>query len=148
MSVRYVTVAELQGAKAAMIRTMPGLVIPAVYAVGYRNSRGQLEFPTVNGDGAHEFPAVVLAKVLGYREGSASFRLSLATFDQAIALLEPAGACAAYQHPNLWAWQQLRLEIALGAHGDNVEIVAVFLGEDHPDPGDEGCAALRAAING
>ncbi|MFN0029537.1 MAG: hypothetical protein ACKV2O_20475 [Acidimicrobiales bacterium] len=147
MRQQWVTVEELQEAKAAMVAKMEGLVVPTVYAFGYRGADGAFVFPVLNHDGSHQLPAVVLAKVLGYRRGSRSYPMDLSTLDTAIEVLEPAGACAAYDHPNLWAWQQLREDIRNGMVPDSVEVVAVLLGDAEDPPGDEACAALRAAVH-
>jgi hypothetical protein len=70
---------------------------------------------------------------LGYRNGSATYRLELERFDEAIELLEPAGACDAFEHPNLWAWQELRTELRDLGRADQTRIVVVFIG-DIDDP--------------
>jgi len=89
-----------------------------------------------NYQGTHDLPGIVLAHVLGYRTGSDSFELDLPLFDRAIAELEPAGACDAYDHPNLWAWQNLRTEIVEGRFAVGYAVVVVFIG-DVNDPSDE-----------
>ena len=84
--------------------------------------------------------------VLGHRGGSATYRLDLEMFDAAIALLEPAGACNHYDHPNLWAWQRLRVEIAGESLPEGMEIVAVFIGDEADAVIDERNRQLRSEL--
>lgn len=60
--------------------------------------------------------------------------MELRTFDAAIEVLRPAGACEHYEHPNLWAWEQLRVTIeADGGLPTSSQIIAVIIG-DEDDP--------------
>lgn len=142
----YETVEQLQAAKAAVIAEMPGWVSPAAYALGVAARGGIIDWRVTNYRNIHGFPAVALSKVLGHRNGSATYRLDLDTFDAAIEILEPAGACPHYDHPNLWAWQALRAEIARRELPDGSEIVAVFIGDETDPIIDEANAQLRAAL--
>lgn len=137
------TAAEVLSAKAALIDSMPGWTTPLAYALGVVADSGEVEWRVTNHRNEHELPAVVLGKVLGYRSGSMSYTVDLDTFDEAIAALEPAGACDAFEHPNLWAWQRLRAEIAAGEVPVDCEIVVVFVTSPHPTPGDERVASLQ-----
>ena len=82
MNLRWRTVAELQAAKKVIIEAMPGFDAPAAYAVGCQAADGQIDFRASNHRGSHDLPAVVLAKICGYRTGSASYQLNLPTFRQ------------------------------------------------------------------
>ena len=134
MASEWRTVDELQAGKRAIVESMPGWSEPAAYALGVRTGDREIDFRVTNHRGTHDLPGIVLAHVLGYRTGTRSYILDLATFDVAIAELEPAGACDAYDHPNLWAWQQLRAEIETGDVPRSAEIVAVFIGDESQSP--------------
>ena len=130
MAEAWRTIEELQAAKRAMIEALPDWELPVAYAMGVLGKDGQIDFRVTNYRGSHELPAVVLATVLGYRRGSSSYELDLATFERAISQLEPAGACDAYEHPNLWAWQRLRADLANGAIPAGSTVIAVFIGRE------------------
>ena len=143
----YVTVEELKAAKAALIYSMPGWTPPAAYALGVALRHGPVEWAHTNHRGIHGFPAVALSKVLGHRTGSASFPMDLGIFDEAIAVLRPAGACKHYEHPNLWAWEQLRATIeADGGLPAGSQIVAVFIGDETEPVIDDFNRQLRAEL--
>jgi DNA-directed RNA polymerase specialized sigma24 family protein len=132
------TAAEVLSAKAALVDSMPGWTTPLAYALGIADVSGEIDWRVTNYRNEHELPGVVLGKVLGYRSGSKSYTVDLRTFDEAIAALEPAGACDAFEHPNLWAWQRLRTEISVGEVPPESEIVVAFVGSSPatPDPDD------------
>lgn len=106
---------------------MPGWEAPMAYALGVAVGSAPVDWRAVNYPNLHELPAVVLGWVLGHRRGSATYWLGLDEFDEAIRLLGPAEACAAFDHPNLWAWQQLRSEITESTLPAESRVVAVFL---------------------
>jgi hypothetical protein len=142
----YSTVEELQNAKSALIESMPGWTPPAAYALGVADQAGQVEWIATNHGGIHGFPAVALSKTLGHRTGSATYRLDLQTFDAALELLRPAGACSRYDHPNLWAWEQLNENIGSQGLADNSEIIAVFIGDERDRTVDDFDRQLRAEL--
>lgn len=142
---RYETVEQLQAAKAALIAEMPGWRPSAAYALGVYCD-GRIDWRVTNHRSLHGFPAVALSKVLGYRTGSATYRVDLGTFDAAIDLLEPAGACTYYEHPNLWAWQGLRSEVSRAELPDGFEIVVVFIGDESEPVVDDLDRSLRLAL--
>lgn len=142
----YETVAQLQTAKAALIAEMPGWVPPAAYALGVSVNGSKIDWRATNHRGIHGFPAVALSKVLGYRDGSATYRLDLDAFNSAIDILEPAGACKHYEHPNLWAWQALRAEIPHDQLPDGLEILVVFIGDETDQVIDDTNRQLRAQL--
>lgn len=88
-----------------------------------------IDWRVVNYPNVHQLPAVVLATVLGHRSGSATYWLTDKDFNEAVRLLEPAGACEAFDHPNLWAWHALQSEFAQLSHPRTTSVVAVFLDE-------------------
>lgn len=126
--VMWRTAAEVHAARAVMEQALPGWRAPVAYGLGVVGADA-VDWRVVNSPNLHHLPAVVLATVLGYRSGSATYVIDAATLDAAIARLEPAGACDAFEHPNLWAWQRLRAEIAEGAVAADAEIVVVFVGD-------------------
>jgi hypothetical protein len=119
------TVEEIAAARERFEAAIPGWVRPQAYALGLAPSTepgaGEILFPKVNVD-EHYLPAVVLATVCGHAHGTAAYRLSPEELDEAIALLAPAEACAAYDHPNLAGWRRIRQELVGGG-----QPVAVFL---------------------
>ena len=140
MTERWETVEAIAAAKRRFEAEIPGWRDPVAYGVGVLDEHGSIEFVRVNAD-EHQLPAVVLATICGHRGGSASYRLSRSDLARAVELLNPAEACTAYEHPNLWAWRELlpRLE-------DDQTVVAVYV-DDWADPGDDPhIAALRIAL--
>jgi hypothetical protein len=142
----YETVEEVLAARAALEASMPGWQPPVAYALGVERDRGGIEWRVTNHPNVHQLPAVCLGKVLGHCNGSATYWLDLATFDEAIALLEPAGTCDAFDHPNLWAWQKLRAELAGSALPDGTRIVAVFIGSIDDPVVDDAQRQLRETL--
>jgi len=137
------TAAEVLSAKAALMDSMPGWTTPTAYALGVAVGGDEIDWRVTNYRNEHELPGVVLGKILGYRSGSRSSTLDLRTLDEAIEALAPAGACDAFEHPNLWAWQRLRGEISAGAVAEDVKIVVVFVGSSSDDIPDGRVATLR-----
>ena len=125
---RLVTAAEVVAFREELIAAMPGWERPQSYALGVRHGDEPVDWRVVNDPCEHVLPAAVLSTILGYRRGSATYVLDLATFDAAIALLEPAGACEAFEHPNLWAWQALRKELSGDTLPRGTEVVVEFVG--------------------
>lgn len=141
------TADEVLAAKAALVSAMPGWTTPDAYALGVVDDRGAIDWRVTNHGNGHELPGVVLGTILGHRSGSRSYTLDLHTFDEAIAALEPAGACDAFEHPNLWAWQRLRAEISDGTVPADAEIVVAFLDLASPTPDDAPVADLRRGLD-
>ena len=127
------TAAEVHAARAAMEAALPGWRAPIAHGLGVVVADGVVAWRVVNSPNLHQLPAVVWATVLGYRSGSATYVIDEATLDAAIALLAPAEACDAFDHPNLWAWQRLRADIDQGLVALDRKIVVVFVG-DTADP--------------
>ena len=137
MTERWETTDEIAEARQRFEAAIPGWVAPTAYAIG-RLVGDQVEFVRVN-VAEHPLPAVVLATVCGHRAGSASYQLDSAALRRAIALLAPAEACTAYQHPNLAAWRQLDSIL-----GPAESAVVVFVGELDRACDDRHAEALRA----
>jgi hypothetical protein len=124
------TVEKITAARERLIAGMPGWKLPAAYGIGILDVTGEVVFGKTN-VGEHPLPAVVMSTILGHEGGSASYRVDVATLDQAIRLLAPAEVCTAYQHPNLEAWRSVRKAIDGGGTA-----VMVFVGDLGEDPGD------------
>jgi hypothetical protein len=116
---------ELLEFKQTLEETLAGFITPVAYGVGVIHSDGPYAtvFPYTNSVTMHGLPSVVLGSVLGYRSGTCTLHISQETLDEAIRILEPAGECPDYDHPNLWAWQKMRTDPA------NLQFVAVFIGD-------------------
>lgn len=140
MSERWETVEEISAARRRFEESLPGWRRPAAYGVGRPGGADGIEFVRVN-DGEHPLPAAVLATVCGYRSTTGSFRLSKAELSRAIDLLAPAEACTAYEHPNLWAWRELR-----DALPEDHEGAAVFIADWDAPSDDPHIKALRKAL--
>lgn len=126
------TAAEVYAAKARFEAAIPGWEPPAAYALGVQAADGTVSWRVRNHPNVHQLPGVVLATVLGHRNGTATYVLDDAAFARAIALLEPAGACEAFEHPNLWAWQSLHGERARGEGAAGRIVVAFVVDVDDP----------------
>jgi hypothetical protein len=146
MTTAWLTADEVLAARAELEASMPGWRTPAAYALGVASNGGDIDWRVTNHANIHQLPAVVLGKVLGYRNGSATYWLDHGQLDEAIAMLSPAGACEAFEHPNLWAWQQLRSEISEGSVPLDARIVVVFIGDEADPPADDAQLQLRAAL--
>lgn len=116
-----------------------GWVAPVAYAVGYQQG-GEWTFPHVNPPGpVHGIPAVVLAEVVGYANGTRAFEVSADQLDKAIAGLAPAEAAVDLKHPNLAAWRHV-----VAAPRDAIAVV--FVGSLDDAPAGSADAALRAVL--
>lgn len=147
MPVEWVTAEEVRAALAGFVATMPGWETPCAYALGVAGDDALVDWRVVNYPNVHQLPGVVLGTVLGYRRGSATYWLDPDQFDDAIAQLEPAGACKEFEHPNLWAWQALRAERATDPAVRSKRIVVVFIGSEDDEPADDPQRQLRVAIS-
>ncbi|GAB3280114.1 hypothetical protein GCM10027589_07000 [Actinocorallia lasiicapitis] len=117
------TLEELAAARERFAAALPGWRAPAVHALGTTDGT-TTDFLIVNEGAA--LTAVVLSTVCGHRRGSASYELTEAQLDEAIALQSPASACQDVKHPNLAVWRELRSRPLPPGH----RIVVVFLDDD------------------
>ena len=120
-------------ARDAIEQSLESYARPAAYGLGVATigpSAATLDtfFPVTNA-GAHHLPCAVLASVTGYRSGTATLTMDLATLDNAIAMLAPAEACPDLDHPNLRAWRSLRTLATAPRAGGTRRLVAVFVGD-------------------
>ena len=142
----WVTVEDLVREMEALEASMPGWEHPEAYALGVELPGGVVDWRVVNYPNEHQLPALVLGKILGYRNGSATYHFDLDVLDQAIGLLEPAGACDVFEHPNLWAWQRLRVELAESEPPTGARIVTVLIGDRHDPVSSNADGELRASL--
>lgn len=124
----WATDADLVAAQRRFAAAVPGLVLPAAYAVA-RADPGGLQFGHINPPGAvRPLPAVVLASVCGYVATTGVRRLDRRRFGNVIELLSPAEAAKHMPHPNLCSWRTL-----LADGGPDSTFLAFFLA-DPTDP--------------
>ena len=137
---QWATKEEIIAARERLEAAHSGWRRPAAYGVGLVKDEGTV-FGLVN-EGGNHLPAVVLARVLGHRQGTATYPVSTDLLEEAVADLAPAEACTDYDHPNLHHWRELLTRAATGEG----RLVAVFVGDRTDPPVDEHDRALRAAL--
>lgn len=115
---------------------------PAAY--GILRGDGGVPDPVRVNLNEHMLPAAIAATVCGYSTGTASYVISEAELDRIIALLEPAGACPDFDHPNLAAFHRVREHRSPGE-----EVAMVFVDDLDAETDDAYVAAtIRAALAG
>ncbi|MDQ2758009.1 MAG: hypothetical protein M3Y71_15890 [Actinomycetota bacterium] len=118
---------------------------PAIFAVGMSSatSDGGYDFPVVNHAGEHTLAALVVAKTIGYAQGSLTHSLSATELRHALTALEPAETVVGVAHPNLTAWRLMLFE-----HETNPArtLVAVFVGDLGYTVTSDAEAALRTQL--
>lgn len=138
---------EILAARTRFETAIEGWTPPQAHGVGLRPSTAATHepehFPLVNAYG-HRLPAVVMATVVGHKNGTAAYRLSKEQLERAIELISPAEAYTDYDHPNLWTWRD-RLLPAL-TEDPEAEVVAVFIGDEQETAQDPAIDAFRAAF--
>lgn len=140
------TAEEVLAAKARLQGAITQWRKPAAHALGVAVGDASISWRVVNYPNDHELPAAVLATVVGYANGSATYWLGRDQFDEALRMLRPAGACEAFDHPNLWTWEALRSDISEGRLPAGARVVAVFIGDEADRPTDDVQRQLRSAI--
>lgn len=122
---------------------------PAAWGILHADAEGRIVVDRAEaGEERHLLAMVVLATVVGDRHGTdmtgtGVTMIDADVLDRAIALLGPAEACTAYEHPNLRTWRYLREEI--GEHGTAVAVFSRAI--DIADPDDRYLAALLDEIH-
>jgi len=144
MTAAWRTPEELAAARETIAASIEGWKPPAAYAVGLTSatSSAEYEFPVIN-VGDHYLPAVVLAKTIGYANGTATHVLSVAELSHAVDGLAPAEACTTMDHPNLWAWREFLAEVESNPFRG---IVAVFIGDLGDPVSSEADGSLRTQL--
>lgn len=136
----------LKAIKEQVAATIPGWQAPTAYAVGISSASSSPEpdFPHVNRPGgAHNLPAVVLAKVLGHDGSTATLELTGAQLEAAAEALEPAEECTTVDHPNLAAWRHVLAELRSNPART---AYAVYVADLDDPVTSEADAALRALL--
>nr|WP_170293623.1 hypothetical protein [Nocardiopsis sinuspersici] len=139
---RWTTKEEIVAARERLEAAHPGWRRPAAYGVGLVHA-GETVFELANEGGGY-LPAVVLARAVGHRSGTASHPLPTSRLEAAVAELAPAEACTELEHPNLHHWRELLGRVADGGG----ELVAVFVDDPADGPVDDHDRALRVALEG
>lgn len=145
---RWETREKIAAARERITADLPGWKVPAAYGLGIYDVSGELVFGHKNA-GEHPLPAAVMAAVLGHTGGSDSYDVDAFTLQQAIRLLEPAGACRAYDHPNLADWKRV-LKLLKGDRQLEAKMVFVADFDDWRDNDDvdDLCEAVYYAAKG
>nr|WP_199866913.1 hypothetical protein [Nocardiopsis sp. TSRI0078] len=139
---RWTTKEEIVAVRERLEAEHPDWRRPAAYGVGLVRG-GRTVFALANKGGNH-LPAVVLARAVGHRRGTASHPVSADQLGAAVAELAPAEACTEFEHPNLHHWRELLDRVADGGG----ELVAVFVDDLADEPVDDHDRALRVALEG
>ncbi len=145
-STPYTSVDQISAAREQLESEIDGYVAPAAYAAGVATIGPSgdvldVSYPHVNA-GEHLYTAAVMAKVVGHASGTASYRITPAQIEEALAIIAPAEAID-IPHPNAAAWRGL-LEIAKApAAGGTRQLVVAFLGDAADSPLDAIDAYLR-----
>ncbi len=144
MSAQWSTPEEIQAAKETIAASIEGWREPAAYAVGISSatSSAETEFPHVN-VGENALPALVMAKTVGYANGTVTHELTTHELEHAVAGLSPAEACTAYEHPNLAAWRDILAELATNPART---AVVVFIGDLDDPVSSEADGSLRSQL--
>jgi hypothetical protein len=141
MTERWETVEAINAARAAL-ETRLGWEQPAAW--GLLTPDGAVVRANVRGG---YLPGVVLATVVGHRNGSASYALSASAIAEAVAMAEPAEACTDIPHPNLAALRLLSGGEAVVAFVAEADFVAdIEVGDGVEGIADKYVAALLAEI--
>ena len=146
MSAKWSTPEELDAARQTIAASIDGWQEPAAYAVGLSSatSSAETEFPRVN-VGESYLPALVMAKTIGYANGSVTHPLTSHELRHAIDGLAPAEACTAYEHPNLAAWRGILAELESNPART---AVVVFIGDLADPVSSEADGSLRSQLPG
>ncbi len=144
MTAQWSTPEQIAAAQETIAASIDGWREPAVWAVGLTSasSSAEVDFPVIN-VGEHYLPAVVLAKTLGYANGTSTHPMSVAELTHAVNGLAPAEACTAYQHVNLEAWRVMLAEVQSNPYRS---IVAVFIGDLDDPVSSEADGSLRTQL--
>ncbi|AEI12252.1 hypothetical protein [Cellulomonas gilvus] len=141
---RWETAEQVLGARRELETAIPGWRPPAAHGVGLVPSAAPGPAPehfALLNTWEHRLPGVVVATVVGHVGGTASYLLSRAELERAVALLAPAEACDRWEHPNLRTWRDTYLPTL--DHDPDAHVVAVFV-DDQPVAGDD--AAVDAFV--
>jgi 2,3,4,5-tetrahydropyridine-2-carboxylate N-succinyltransferase len=134
MSELLTTREQVEAARDAAIAALDGYTPPAAFALGVATiaPSGKVldtSYPAVNLVSGPSWPAAVLARVTGHRQGTATYRLTAEQVRDAEAELAPAGGWTEIPHPNLAAMRAaLALVEGTPPPGGRRVAVAAFIG--------------------
>ncbi|MEO8827238.1 hypothetical protein [Lapillicoccus sp.] len=137
---------QIAATRETIAASIEGWQEPVAYAVGLTpaTSSAELEFPVINiGEDYHGLPAVILAKTIGYANGTSTHVLSVAELTHAVNGLAPAEACEASEHVNLHAWRKMLTEVESNPYRN---IVAVFIADLDDPVTSEADGSLRTQL--
>ena len=144
MNATWSTPEELALARETIAASIEGWQPPAAFAVGLSSatSSAETEFPVVNvGEGL--LPAVVMAKTIGYANGTLTHELTSHELRHALDGLAPAEACTEVDHPNLRAWRGILAELESNPART---AVVVFVGDLEDPVSSESDGSLRSQL--
>ncbi len=144
MTASWSTPEQLAAAQETIAASIDGWQPPAAFAVGLTSatSSAEVEFPKINVGGGY-LPALVLAKTIGYANGTSTHTLSVAELTHAVNGLSPAEACVTIEHPNIAAWREMLHEVETNPYRS---IVAVFVGDLDDPVSSEADGSLRTQL--
>lgn len=121
------TVEGIFDAMSALLSALPEYEPPMMHGVGYLSSGQSLVVEAFNTEG-HDFPAMLLASILGHRKGTRIVPLTTDALEEAIAFMSPAERCTIYKHPNIAAWRRLLAHLFVQP---KIHPVAIFVARDY-----------------
>jgi hypothetical protein len=121
------TAEGIADAMSALLSALPGYEPPTMHGVGYLSPEQPLIVEAFNTEG-HDFPAMLLASILGHRTGTRIVPLTADALEEAIAFMSPAERCTVYRHPNIAAWRRLQARLL---EQQNIRPVAIFVARDY-----------------
>jgi ERCC4-related helicase len=144
MSAQWSTPEEIAAATKTIAASIDGWKEPAVHAVGISSatSSAETELPHIN-VGEDYLAALVMAKTIGYSNGTVTHLLTTHELKHAVAGLSPAEACPAYEHPNLGAWREILAELESNPART---AVVVFIGDLSDPVSSEADGSLRSQL--
>lgn len=100
------TVEGIHEAIDALNKKLSNFTPPLYHGSGVMSLDGEIHIEISNQSG-HDFPAMLLAAICGYREGDHIYTFAVDQLELAIRLMAPAEKCRAFQHPNIAAWRRI-----------------------------------------
>lgn len=141
---QWSTPEQIAAARTMIADTIPGYQAPVVWAVGMTSatSSSEHEFPVVNVRESY-LAAVILAKTLGYANGTETFAVSPTELRHALNGAAPGAAYEAARHVNLEAWREMLAEVETNPFRS---LVAVFVGDLDDPVSSEADGSLRTQL--
>jgi hypothetical protein len=118
----------IAAASSALAKRLAPFVVPSAHGSGTLAVGGSVTVDVFNLAG-HDFPALLLAALCGYRAGTQVVMLSVLQLQLAVSLMAPAERCRAFKHPNIAAWRKI---LARVAENPDERPIAVFFDARQP----------------